>query len=91
MAPNEVWLKNTEAFLAHWESDAADAYRARHHQRERGIPVARQVQKPENLRGIGHARDDEAEAEEQADGEGGQCRRQVARRATEQHGERQGR
>ena len=53
------------------EGHTADGDRTGHHQRQRRVPGASQIEEAEHLGRVGHARDDQAEPEDQA-GEGGE-------------------
>ena len=49
------------------EGRQSQGYRPAHHKSERGIPVARQIQKGQNLTRLVHARQTEAETEGEPD------------------------
>lgn len=56
------------------EGERADRNRPRHHEGQGGIPAAKEVEEAEHLCRVGHAREDQADAEHQPGYEGeNQC------------------
>src|SRR4051812_31208076 len=54
------------------EGGEADEDRAAHHEAERRVPVAEEVEEADDLARIAHAGKEQADAEHQAGGEGGE-------------------
>ena len=64
------------------ERDRVDEDRAAHHEREARIPAVQRVEEADDLRRLGHARDQQAAAEQAADHEGQHELHRVAARST---------
>ena len=60
------------AALAEGERDRADRDRPRHHEGERRVPPAREVEEADDLAGIGHPGQEQPQPEQQSRAEGGE-------------------